>query len=249
MWHRHAGVRHERAPLSRVSAPALPGQRSPARRPSAATSAANRAATALRRALGRLTSLTGWDGTLGRLDDHPPSRHLVEGERRRETDSEAARDVGQHQRDAGHLDRRQHPHPLPLEVLVEQPAPVALRGQAQQGLPGQPPLERCPAEPAPPGPYPHERLVEEMLLLEAARGLGRRHDPEFHLAPPNQPDRLSRVGGGDLEAERRARGPGARAPPGRAGPCPGNHSPRPAASSSAGPTLRPGVRRPTPPPH
>jgi hypothetical protein len=106
----------------------------------------------------------------GLADDAVP-RSLAERQRGHEPDPEPARDVGEEERHAGHVDRRDGPDPGVGEVPVEHRAPSALGRQAQDRLAPEALGQGRPLAPPAPRAHPGKGLVEEMPLLEAPRGV------------------------------------------------------------------------------
>ena len=150
------------APSSTRRARAAPRQLAPARVPATARRAARRARAGWRRAAARQTSATGSAGTAAGARVMPSGSRLGERERRDQPDAQAARDIGEQERHAGHVDGRHGADAVLGQIFVEQRPAAALGRQAQHGLAPQPLRERCPVAAPAPRAYPDEGLVEEV---------------------------------------------------------------------------------------
>ena len=77
------------------------------------------------------------------------------------------------------------------EILIQQRAATALRGQAQHGLAPEPLRQQRALAASAARAHPHEGLVEEVAVLEAPRGVLPRDHGEVDVAARDQADALA----------------------------------------------------------
>ena len=70
------------------------------------------------------------------------SRRFDHGKSRREADADSTRGIGQEERRARHVDGRNGAHAMALEKGIEQPPPLAARGETQDRFVAQPFAQR-----------------------------------------------------------------------------------------------------------
>ena len=186
-------VRVSRRYAARLLEPAEPlvvpcGRVAAWRAASSTSSATKRSAAAPPCQSVRVTSRTGWSGISARSRAIRSRSDALAGERGNEPDPDAARGVGQQQRDARDVDGRGRPQPPLLEVVVEQPAAAAPRREAQHRLAREPLVERSRAA----------RTVAASATGTAARRESARRAPAARRPPTRSrgPPLRARAGAG-----------------------------------------------------